>query len=99
MSHLWLCFSLLIGNTLVLSKTYSSRTDDDEAYLKFWQKPDPGPESPDTIYKPGTPGAPWTKEEIDSTRLNFIFFKFSIFPHFTLYTKNVHISVGRACRD
>ena len=89
MSHLWLCFSLLIGNTLVLSKTYSSRTDDD-AYLKFWQKPDPGPESPDTIYKPGTSGAPWSKEEIDSTRLNFIFFKLSIFLHINLCTKSVH---------
>ena len=67
MSHFWLCLCLLAGHTLALSKTYSSRIDDDHAYLLKNEAPDPGPEM-DTVYIPGNPGAPWTKEEIDSTR-------------------------------
>ena len=67
MPHMWLCFCLLIGHTLALSKTDSSRTDDDNAYLLKNEAPDPGPEM-DTVYIPGNAGAPWTKEEIDSTR-------------------------------
>ena len=77
MSHMWLCFCLLIGHTLALSKTDSSRIDDD-SYLLKGEAPDPGPQMPDTVYIPGTPGGPWSKQEIDSTRLlSFIFFNFS----------------------
>ena len=32
------------------------------------QSPNPGEDSPDTVYKAGDPGADWTPEEIDSTR-------------------------------
>ena len=73
MSHFWLCLFLFAGHTLALSETYSSRTDDD-AYLSKFDAPDPGPEMPDTVYIPGTPGAPWSKEEIDSTRLTILFY-------------------------
>ena len=67
MFQFWLCLCLLVGHALALSKTDSSRTDDDDAYLWKNEAPDPGPEM-DTVYIPGTSGAPWTKEEIDSTR-------------------------------
>ena len=67
MFHFWLGLYLWVGNSLALSKTDSSRTDDDNAYLLKNEAPDPGPEM-DTVYIPGNPGAPWTKEEIDSTR-------------------------------
>ena len=72
MFHFWLCLlCLLAGHTLALSKTYSSRNDDDDdAYLLKNEAPDPGPEM-DTVYIPGNSGAPWTKEEIDSTRLPY----------------------------
>jgi hypothetical protein len=36
------------------------------------EEPNPGPEM-DTVYIPGTLGGAWTKEEVDSTRLYFIF--------------------------
>ena len=32
------------------------------------QTPDPGKDSPETVYKPGNPGGNWTPEEIDATR-------------------------------
>ena len=32
------------------------------------QTPDPGEDSPETVYKPGNPGGNWTPEEIDATR-------------------------------
>ena len=32
------------------------------------QTPNLGEENPNTVYKPGDPGANWTPEEIDSTR-------------------------------
>ena len=34
--------------------------------------PNPGPDSPDTVYMPGTPGANWSPEEIESTRQRII---------------------------
>ena len=37
------------------------------AYLTVDEAPDPGP-ALDTAYVPGTPGADWTGEEIESTR-------------------------------
>ena len=67
MFYFWLGIYLLAGNSLALIKTDSSRTDDDNAYLLKNEAPDPGPEM-DTVYIPGNAGAPWTKEEIDSTR-------------------------------
>ena len=36
-------------------------------YLTWEEEPDPGP-SLDTVYVPGTPGAAWTVEEIETTR-------------------------------
>ena len=36
--------------------------------MTFYQTPDPGEDSPETVYKPGNPGGNWTPEEIDSTR-------------------------------
>ena len=32
------------------------------------EQPDSGPESPDTVYVPGTPGGNWSPEEVESTR-------------------------------
>ena len=32
------------------------------------EEPDSGPESPDTVYVPGTPGGNWSPEEVESTR-------------------------------
>ena len=68
MFHFWLCLLCLFAGT------YSSRNDDN-AYLMKNEAPDPGPEM-DTVYIPGNSGAPWTKEEIDSTRLSFIYLIF-----------------------
>ena len=67
MFYFWLGIYLWVGHFLALSKTDSSRSDDDNAYLLKNEAPDPGPEM-DTVYIPGNAGAPWTKEEIDSTR-------------------------------
>ena len=68
MSHFWLCLCLLAGHSLASSKTVFSRPDDnDDDFLWKNEAPDPGPEM-DTVYIKGNSGAPWTKEEIDSTR-------------------------------
>lgn len=40
-------------------------------YMEVGMEPDPGP-TLDTAYVPGTPGADWTEEEIDSTRLRIL---------------------------
>ena len=50
---------------------YKNFFQDDDAYLLKGEQPNPGPEM-DTVYIPGTPGAAWTKEEVESTRLYFI---------------------------
>ena len=41
------------------------------AYLTSREDPDPGP-ALDTVYVPGNPGAAWTEEEIESTRLRIV---------------------------
>ena len=41
------------------------------AYLTSREDPDPGP-ALDTVYVPGNPGAAWTEEEIESTRLRIL---------------------------
>ena len=41
------------------------------AYLTSDQDPDPGPNL-DSVYVPGNPGAAWSKEEIESTRLRIL---------------------------
>ena len=69
-SYILLYFFLLfaiLGHSLALPKKSSSRSEDNEAYLKKGEQPNPGPEM-DTVYIPGTPGAAWTKEEVESTR-------------------------------
>ena len=64
--YFFLLFAIL-GHSLALPKKSSSRSEDNEAYLKKGEQPNPGPEM-DTVYIPGTPGAAWTKEEVESTR-------------------------------
>ena len=69
-SHILLYFFILIailGHSLALPKKSSSRSEDNEAYLLKGEQPNPGPEM-DTVYIPGTPGAAWTMEEVESTR-------------------------------
>ena len=41
------------------------------AYLTTDEAPDPGPVL-DSVYVPGNPGAAWTAEEIESTRLRIL---------------------------
>ena len=41
------------------------------AYLTWKEDPDPGP-ALDSVYVPGTPGADWTEEEIESTRFRIL---------------------------
>ena len=53
--------------TLFLSSCYS-----EEDYLTTDDVPNPGPESPSTVYVPGTPGAQWTPHEVDTTRQRII---------------------------
>ena len=51
--------------------TYLASTElDPDAVIQAWQTHlwDSGPEM-DTVYIPGTPGAAWTMEEVESTRL------------------------------
>ena len=40
-------------------------------YMTTDMTPDPGPEM-DTVYQPGTPGAQWSAEEVDTTRQRII---------------------------
>ena len=55
---------LLTISSLLLS---SARVRGELDYLTVDEEPDPGP-SLDTVYVPGTPGAAWTVEEIQTTR-------------------------------
>ena len=55
---------LLTISSLLLS---SARVRGELDYLTVDEEPDPGP-SLDTVYVPGTPGAAWTVEEIETTR-------------------------------
>lgn len=64
--YFFLSFGIL-GQSLALAKKSSSRSEDNEAYLLKEDQPNPGPEM-DTVYIPGTPGAAWTKEEVETTR-------------------------------
>ena len=57
----------ILGHSLALPKKSTSRSEDNEAYLLKEDQPNPGPEM-DTVYIPGTPGAAWTMEEVESTR-------------------------------
>ena len=54
-----------------LSTKLGLRSEDDEAVILKGGPTNPGPEM-DTVYIPGTPGAKWTKEEVETTRLNLI---------------------------
>ena len=63
-----LSFSLFI----LLAKCQSQDIMDFEE-----QSPNPGEDSPDTVYKAGDPGADWTPEEIDSTRQRILQVKIS----------------------
>ena len=54
---------LLTISSLLLS---SARVRGELDYLTEDEEPDPGP-SLDTVYVPGTPGAAWTVEEIQTT--------------------------------
>ena len=51
-------------------------------YLTVDEEPDPGP-SLDTVYVPGTPGAAWTVEEIETTRERIL--QVMIFQNFQLW--------------
>ena len=44
----------------------------DNVWMTTDDVPNPGPESPDTVYVPGTPGADWTPEEVETTRQRVI---------------------------
>ena len=51
--------------------TLSSDSMLNPAFMEVGMDPDPGP-TLDTAYVPGTPGADWTEEEIESTRLRIL---------------------------
>ena len=62
------------------------------AYLTVDEAPDPGP-ALDTAYVPGNPGATWTEEEIESTRLRILQ---AIHPDWNVQKEMYGISNGKA---
>ena len=60
-----LCIAISIG----LVATEAPNYDDLIASLMTTDMtPNTGPERPDTVYKPGTPGGQWTEEDIEITK-------------------------------
>ena len=57
--------------SLILLMFLSPCWSDQFEYLTSRDSPDPGPYL-DSVYKPGTPGAEWTDEEIETTRYRIL---------------------------
>ena len=60
----------IVALLFVICAGLVSSTDecDETCYMKKNMEPNPGPESPETVYQPGNPGGDWTSEEVESTR-------------------------------
>ena len=57
----------LLGLCALVVVVSAKPGNDDDAYMTTDMTPTPGPEK-DTVYEPGTSGAPWSNDEVDSTR-------------------------------
>ena len=54
--------------TLIVIFAFCTDFSISEDYMTKDEQPESGPESPDTVYVPGTPGGNWSPEEVESTR-------------------------------
>ena len=65
-----MCTNSVLVNprTHIVSTEFGPRSEDEDAVILKGEATNPGPEM-GTVYIPGTPGAAWTMEEVESTRL------------------------------
>jgi len=72
---------LAVGLVSCTDEDYLWSVVNDGGYMTTDDTPTAGPEMPDTVYVPGTPGAPWTDQEVASTRKRILMM---IFPDWTV---------------